>query len=77
LGNGRGVQGVFVNLKAFLQPSSPHRPSSSPLLPYLQELGIMHESLQLFTVVVINVVMNAGRTPSHSICGVYGEVSLS
>ena len=74
---GGGVQGVFVNLKAFLQPSSPHRPSSSPLLPYLQELGIMHESLQLFTVVVIHVVMNAGRTPSHSICGVYGEVSLS
>ena len=74
---GGGVHGVFVNLKAFLQPSSPHRPSSSPLLPYLQELGIMHESLQLFTVVVINVVMNAGRTPSHSICGVYGEVSLS
>ena len=39
-GKWEGVQGVFVNLKAFLQPSSQHRPSSSPLLPYIQELGI-------------------------------------
>ena len=49
LGNGRGGTGGICQFESFLQPSSPHRPSSSPLLPYLQELGIMHESLQLFT----------------------------
>ena len=46
---GGGVQGVFVNLKAFLQPSSPHRPSSSPLLPYLQELKIVLGFIFQFT----------------------------
>ena len=35
---------------------------------------VTHSSLQFLTAVVLNV--NAGSTPSHSMCGVYGEVSV-
>ena len=36
--------------------------------------AVAHSSLQFLTVVVLN--MNAGSTPSHSMYGVYGEVSV-